>query len=90
MMAICCEISLREAFHVLALNLRRTSPPQPKPSGVPSLVKFFDSDLGEELAAQGKLADLVVANNVLAQVPDLNGFLAGGAQNSEARGGPDH
>jgi SAM-dependent methyltransferase len=46
-------------------------------AGVPSLVKFFDSDLGGQLAGQGKLADLVVANNVLAQVPDLNGFLAG-------------
>jgi SAM-dependent methyltransferase len=45
--------------------------------GVPSLVRFFDRQLGGELAAQGKQADLVVANNVLAQVPDLNGFLAG-------------
>jgi len=45
--------------------------------GVPSLVKFFDRELGRQLAEQGKQADLVVANNVLAQVPDLNGFLAG-------------
>jgi len=45
--------------------------------GVPSLVQFFDRELGTLLASQGKQADLVVANNVLAQVPDLNGFLAG-------------
>jgi hypothetical protein len=45
--------------------------------GVPSLVQFFDRELGTLLASQGKQADLVVANYVLAQVPDLNGFLAG-------------
>jgi SAM-dependent methyltransferase len=46
-------------------------------AGVPSLVTFFDRQLGAQLADQGKRADLVVANNVLAQVPDLNGFVAG-------------
>jgi SAM-dependent methyltransferase len=45
--------------------------------GVRSLVRFFDRELGGQLADEGKQADLVVANNVLAQVPDLNGFLAG-------------
>ena len=33
--------------------------------------------LAEELAAQGKQADLTVANNVLAHVPDINAFVAG-------------
>jgi hypothetical protein len=45
--------------------------------GVPTLVKFFGRELGAELAAQGKAADLVMGNNVLAQVPDLNSFVAG-------------
>jgi SAM-dependent methyltransferase len=39
-------------------------------------VAFFGEDLARRLAA-GRLADLVVANNVLAQVPDLHDFVAG-------------
>ena len=45
--------------------------------GVPTLTRFFGRELAEELAGQGRQADLVVANNVLAQVPDLNSFVAG-------------
>jgi SAM-dependent methyltransferase len=45
--------------------------------GVPTLVRFFGMQLAKELAAQGKCADLVLGNNVLAQVPDLNDFVAG-------------
>jgi SAM-dependent methyltransferase len=45
--------------------------------GVPTLTRFFGEELADELADDGRQADLVVANNVLAQVPDLNGFVAG-------------
>jgi len=45
--------------------------------GVPTDVSFFGEDKGRALAADGKLADLVLGNNVLAQVPDLNSFVAG-------------
>jgi len=45
--------------------------------GVPSLVKFFRRETARELAAAGKQADLLLGNNVLAQVPDLNDFVAG-------------
>ncbi len=45
--------------------------------GVPSLVRFFGAELAKELAAQGRCADLVLGNNVLAQVPDLNDFVEG-------------
>ena len=45
--------------------------------GVPSLVRFFGTDLANELAADGRHADLVLGNNVLAQVPDLNDFVEG-------------
>ncbi len=44
--------------------------------GVPSLVRFFGSALARELAGQRR-ARLVIANNVLAHVPDLNDFIAG-------------
>ena len=45
--------------------------------GVPTLVKFFGRETARELAASGKRADLLLGNNVLAQVPDLNDFVAG-------------
>jgi hypothetical protein len=45
--------------------------------GVPTLVKFFGRQTARELVAQGKRADLILGNNVLAQVPDLNDFVAG-------------
>src|ERR1039458_3179413 len=45
--------------------------------GVPTLVKFFGTQLAKELAAEGRTADLVLGNNVLAQVPDLNDFVEG-------------
>lgn len=45
--------------------------------GVPTLVKFFGTQVALELASEGRLADLLVGNNVLAQVPDLCDFVAG-------------
>ena len=45
--------------------------------GVPTDVAFFDEAKGRAMAADGKFADLVLGNNVLAQVPDLNTFVAG-------------
>lgn len=45
--------------------------------GIPTLVEFFGTDLAALLVAQGRRADLIVGNNVLAQVPDLNDFVAG-------------
>ena len=45
--------------------------------GVPTLVRFFGTQLAKELAAEGRCADLVLGNNVLAQVPDLNDFVEG-------------
>jgi len=45
--------------------------------GVPTLVEFFGTALAKQLAAEGKQADLLLGNNVMAQVPDLNDFVAG-------------
>lgn len=45
--------------------------------GIPIVEDFFGVRLANGLAAQGKLADLTVANNVLAHVPDINDFVAG-------------
>ena len=45
--------------------------------GVPTLVEFFGVECATKLAKEGKQADLLLGNNVLAQVPDLNDFVAG-------------
>ena len=45
--------------------------------GIRTIERFFGVALAEELVGEGKAADLVVANNVLAQVPDINDFVAG-------------
>jgi len=48
-----------------------------KSRGVATLITFFGQALAAELAADGQRADLLIGNNVLAQVPDLNDFVAG-------------
>lgn len=45
--------------------------------GVPTLNAFFTQELAGKLRAEGRRADVIIANNVLAHVPDLNGFVAG-------------
>src|SRR5262245_65344435 len=45
--------------------------------GVPTLVAFFGRETAQRLVDEGKRASLIVGNNVLAQVPDLNDFVAG-------------
>lgn len=45
--------------------------------GIPTMCTFFNKDLAVQLIEEGKGADVFLANNVLAHVPDLNGFVAG-------------
>ncbi len=45
--------------------------------GVETLCEFFTAELAQRIAGDGKRADVIHANNVLAHVPDLNGFVAG-------------
>ena len=44
---------------------------------IETLCEFFTADLAKKLAADGLCADVIHANNVLAHVPDLNGFADG-------------
>jgi 2-polyprenyl-3-methyl-5-hydroxy-6-metoxy-1,4-benzoquinol methylase len=44
---------------------------------IPSVMKFFGVQTARELVADGKRADLLLGNNVLAHVPDINDFVAG-------------
>lgn len=48
--------------------------------GIEVIERFFGVALADELAAAGRRADLMAANNVLAHVPDINDFVAGFAR----------
>lgn len=45
--------------------------------GIETRCTFFTAERARELRAEGLQADLFLANNVLAHVPDLNGFVEG-------------
>ncbi|MGH2683939.1 MAG: methyltransferase domain-containing protein, partial [Actinomycetota bacterium] len=45
--------------------------------GVPTVREFFGAELAARLRSEGRAADVVVANNVMAHTPDLNGFVEG-------------
>ena len=57
-----------------AINVARIAEEQ---RGVRSLPEFFNEELALTLAARGERADVLHANNVLAHVADLNGFVSG-------------
>jgi SAM-dependent methyltransferase len=46
-------------------------------AGVETLNEFFTEELGKELKREGHVADLVIANNVVAHVSNPNDFIAG-------------
>ncbi len=46
-------------------------------AGVETMCTFFTERFARELVSDGRRADIIIGNNVLAHVPDLNGFVAG-------------
>src|SRR3989338_10177284 len=44
---------------------------------IPTIAEFFGTDLAVRLSQSGQLADIIHANNVMAHVPDINGFAYG-------------
>ncbi len=57
-----------------ALNIARVAQEE---HGIPTLAEFFSEQTAARLADDGKQADVIHANNVLAHVSDLNGFVRG-------------
>ena len=58
-----------EPTHLTAEAARR--------KGIPILEHFFNSLMAKAMVSEGKSADLIVANNVLAHVPDIDDFVRG-------------
>jgi SAM-dependent methyltransferase len=67
------------AHHIPVLGIDPAKGPAEtaKQAGIPTLCTFFGKGLAKQLRAEGRRADVVIANNVLAHVPDLNGFVEG-------------
>jgi SAM-dependent methyltransferase len=62
---------------VLGIEPARNVAKVAEAGGIPTLTEFFGAGLARKLGTNGKSADLVVANNVLAHVPNLNDFVSG-------------
>lgn len=67
----------RMGVPVLGIDPARNVAEQAARQGVETICAFFGEELGRELAAAGRRASVLHANNVLAHVPDVNGVCAG-------------
>ena len=67
----------RRGVPVLGIEPARNIAAAAEARGITTRNAFFTAALARELAADGRRADVLHANNVLAHVPDLNGFVAG-------------
>ena len=62
---------------VLGIDPSPRQSQQAKEKGIEVLSRFFNKELASTLLGQGRQADVIIANNVLAHVPELNDFVAG-------------
>ncbi len=61
-------LGIEPAHNVAAVAIKK---------GIPTLINFFNAALAMELKSEGKVANLIIGNNVLAHVPNLNDFIQG-------------
>jgi SAM-dependent methyltransferase len=67
----------QQAIPVLGIEPAGNVAAAARTRGVPTRTAFFTEAVARELVAEGQSADLIVINNVLAQVPDLGSFVRG-------------
>jgi SAM-dependent methyltransferase len=67
----------KEGIPILGIDPASGPAKAAKEKGVPTLCAFFGKSLAAHMRDRGTKADLVIANNVLAHVDDLNGFVEG-------------
>ena len=77
MMDIFCSISALSGIPVIGIEPAGNVAEVARQKHIPTLVEFFGVQLARKLTSEGRRADLIIGNNVLAQVPDLNDFTAG-------------
>ncbi len=62
---------------VLGIDPARAAAAAAERAGVPTRTAFFGRDLADQLVGEGIRADVVVANNVMAHVPEINDVVTG-------------
>jgi len=67
----------RKSIPCYGVEPTRSTAAAAKKKGIEIVQEFFGENLAEKLVNKGRQADLTVANNVLAHVPDINDFLKG-------------
>ena len=66
---------MNEGIQVLGIDPAEKPAHAAQEAGIPTLCAFFGKELANDLRRKNVLADVVIANNVLAHVSDLNGFV---------------
>jgi 2-polyprenyl-3-methyl-5-hydroxy-6-metoxy-1,4-benzoquinol methylase len=66
-----------KGIRVLGVEPARNVAQAAEEKGIPTLARFFGTRAAQDLLGRGDQADLIVANNVLAHVPDLKDFVSG-------------
>jgi SAM-dependent methyltransferase len=66
---------LEHGIKVLGIDPAEEQARAARKAGVTTLCTFFGKNLANRLRQEGSLADVLIANNVLAHVADLNGFV---------------
>jgi SAM-dependent methyltransferase len=67
----------RRGIPVLGIEPAKNVAQVAREAGIPTVGSFLTAESAGNLAAEGKRADLLVANNVMAHVPNLNDFIEG-------------
>lgn len=67
----------QKGFPVLGIEPAENVAKVAEASGIPTLIEFFGVEAAKQLDCQARHADLFIANNVLAHVPEINDFVAG-------------
>jgi SAM-dependent methyltransferase len=75
-----------QGLDVLGIEPARNVAEVARNRGIETLSEFLDADLASQIVEERGTADLVVANNVVAHVPDLHGFVAGLAKLAGRKG----
>ncbi|MCF8011066.1 MAG: class I SAM-dependent methyltransferase [Clostridiales bacterium] len=62
---------------VLGIDPAKNVAREAEKKGITTITKFFCKELAEQLTEEGKQADLLIGNNVLAHIPEINDFISG-------------
>lgn len=71
------QYSMAKGFQCLGIEPCESVALACRDKGIETRIEFFGRDYARKLLAEGWIADLITANNVLAHVPDINDFVAG-------------